>query len=31
MVKVNSVNTGSGQVELESWFQLIQGLRLIQH
>ena len=31
MVKVNSVNTGSGEVELESWFQLIQGLRLVQH
>lgn len=31
MVKVNSVNVGSGEVQVESWFQLVQGLRLIQH
>lgn len=31
MVRVNSVNTGSGEVELLSWFQLVEGLRLIKH
>jgi hypothetical protein len=31
MVKTGSVNTASGEVPVESWFQLVQGLRLIQH
>ena len=31
MIKVLGINIGNGEVQLESWFQLIQGLRLIKH
>ena len=31
LVKVGSFNTGTGEVKVESWFQTIMGLRLIQH
>ena len=31
MVKVLSVNAVNGEVTVETWFQRIQGLRLIQH
>ncbi|MBN2537846.1 hypothetical protein JXB37_06180, partial [candidate division WOR-3 bacterium] len=31
MFKVTSINSGTGEVQAESWFQLVQGLRLIQH
>ncbi len=31
MVKINSYNTGSGEFQVQSWFQLVEGLRLIKH
>ena len=31
MVKVDTVNTFTGEVRVRSWFQLIGGLRLIRH
>lgn len=31
LVRITSVDTGTGQVRLESWFQPIPGLRLIAH
>lgn len=31
MLKVASVNTGAGTVMASGWFQLVKGLRLIQH
>ena len=31
LVKVVSYNVGSGTAQVESWFQLVEGLRLIQH
>lgn len=31
MVKVTGLNSGAGTVTVESWFQPIKGLRLIQH
>jgi len=31
LVKLSNYNTGTGTVSVQSWFQLIKGLRLIQH
>jgi hypothetical protein len=31
LVKLSSYNTGAGTVSAQSWFQIIKGLRLIQH
>lgn len=31
LIKVDGLNTGNGTVTIESWFQPIKGLRLIQH
>jgi hypothetical protein len=31
LIKVNSVDVASGQVQIESWYQLVAGLRLIRH
>lgn len=31
LIKVNSVDVASGQVQVESWYQLVPGLRLIRH
>ncbi len=31
LIKVNSVDVASGQVQVESWYQLVTGLRLIRH
>jgi len=31
LVKLSSYNTGAGTVSVQSWFQPIKGLRLIQH
>ncbi|MEO0089042.1 MAG: fibronectin type III domain-containing protein [candidate division WOR-3 bacterium] len=31
LVKISGVNTQNGTVQIESWFQKIQGLRLIKH
>ena len=31
MVKVTAVNTFTGELRLDGWFQLVQGLRLIRH
>jgi hypothetical protein len=31
LVKLSSYNTGDGSVSVQSWFQSIKGLRLIQH
>lgn len=31
LIKASGVNTGAGTVQVESWFQSVKGLRLIQH
>ncbi|MFO7650070.1 MAG: fibronectin type III domain-containing protein [bacterium] len=31
LVKINDINTGAGTVQVQTWFQLIEGLRLVQH
>jgi hypothetical protein len=31
LIKVNSVDVGAGQVRVETWYQLVPGLRLIRH
>jgi hypothetical protein len=31
LVRLSSVNSGSGTVQVETWFQLVKGLRLIEH
>jgi len=31
LIKVSGLNTTTGTVQVESWFQLIKGLRLIKH
>jgi hypothetical protein len=31
LVRLSSFNTGAGTVSVETWFQLVKGLRLIQH
>jgi hypothetical protein len=31
MVKLSGYNTSSGTVQAQTWFQLVEGLRLIQH
>ena len=31
LIQVNSVDVASGQVQIESWYQLVPGLRLIRH
>jgi hypothetical protein len=31
LIKVDGLNTGAGTVTIDSWFQSLQGLRLIQH
>jgi hypothetical protein len=31
LVKLSGINTGAGTVSVQSWFQTIKGLRLIQH
>ena len=31
LLKIDSQNTGNGTVQVWSWFQLVKGLRLIQH
>jgi len=31
LLKVDSYNPGSGTVSVESWFQTVKGLRLVQH
>ncbi len=31
MVRIDSIDIGTGEVKLTSWFQLVQGLRLIKH
>jgi hypothetical protein len=31
LIKVNRVNSANATVEMESWFQLVPGLRLIRH
>ena len=31
LIKVDGLNTTTGTVQVESWFQLIKGLRLIKH
>jgi hypothetical protein len=31
LIKIDGLNTGAGTVTIESWFQAVQGLRLIAH
>ncbi len=31
LIKVNSVDMAAGQMQIESWYQLVAGLRLIRH